>query len=164
MSARKALPAPEERQKVIERYRPALGLKGDAARGREIFSKNCVACHRIGALGTPVGPDISDTVFKQPEQLLVDILDPSRVIDNNYGVYQVRTKSGNVLSGFIAEQTASSLRLRRGEGQEDVVLRSEIEEMRGSGLSLMPEGLEKAVTVEQFADLIAFLRGWRDLK
>ncbi|HEX7900910.1 MAG TPA: PVC-type heme-binding CxxCH protein [Planctomycetota bacterium] len=162
--ARKALPAPEERQKVLDRYKPALAMKGDPARGREIFAKNCVACHRIGALGTPVGPDISDTVFKSPEQLLIDILDPSRVIDNNYGVYNVRMKSGSVLSGFIAEQTASSLRLRRGEGQEDVVLRSDIDEMRGSGLSLMPEGLEKAVDVAQFADLVAFLRGWRELK
>ena len=122
-----------------------------------------MACHRIGTLGTPVGPDISDTVFKSPEQLLIDILDPSRVIDNNYGVYNVRTKAGSVYSGFIAEQTASSLRLRRGEGQEDVVLRADIDEMRGSGLSLMPEGLEKAVDVAQFADLVAFLRGWREL-
>jgi putative membrane-bound dehydrogenase-like protein len=163
--AKKALAgaAPEERQKVLDRYKPALSMKGDPARGREIFAKNCVACHRIGALGTPVGPDISDTVFKSPEQLLVDILDPSRVIDNNYGVYMVKTKAGNVVSGFVAEQTASSLRLRRGEGQEDVVLRSDIEDMRGSGLSLMPEGLEKAVDVPQFADLVAFLRGWREL-
>ncbi len=162
--ARKALPAPEERQKILDRYRPALSAKGDPAKGREIFAKNCVACHRVGTLGTPVGPDISDTVFKQPEQLLVDILDPSRVIDNNYGVYLVKTKAGNVVSGFVAEQTASSLRLRRGEGQEDVVLRQDIEDMRASGLSLMPDGLEKAVTVEQFADLVAFLRGWRELQ
>ena len=152
---------PEERQKMIERYKTALGLTGDAKRGRDIFKTNCAACHRIAEVGTLVGPDISDTLSRQPEQLLVDILDPSRVIDNNYANFLVKTKSGTVLTGFISAQTASSLTLRRGEGQEDVVLRQDIEEMKSSGVSLMPEGLEKNVTVEGMADLIAFIRGWR---
>jgi putative membrane-bound dehydrogenase-like protein len=164
--AKKALAAaqPEERQKVIERFKPALGLKGDAARGRDLFAKNCVACHRIGGLGTQVGPDITDTLSKTPEQLLIDLLDPSRVIDNNYATYLVRTKSGAVYSGFVAEQTASSLTLRRGEGQQDVVLRTDIEDMKSSGLSLMPEGLEKALDPQGLADLIAWLKHWRDVK
>jgi putative membrane-bound dehydrogenase-like protein len=152
---------PEERQKVIDRYKPAVALLGDAKRGREIFKANCAACHRIAGIGTLVGPDISDTINKAPEQLLVDILDPSRVIDNNYVTYVVRTKSGAVLSGFIASQTASSLTLRRGEGQEDVVLRQDIDELKSSGVSLMPEGLEKNITIEGMADLLAFLKGWR---
>jgi putative membrane-bound dehydrogenase-like protein len=152
---------PEERQKTIERYKAALGLPGDPKRGREIFKTNCGACHRIAGIGTLVGPDISDVLSKQPEQLLVDILDPSRVIDNNYANFLVKMKSGTVVTGFISAQTASSLTLRRGEGQEDVVLRQDIEEMKSSGVSLMPEGLEKNVTVEGMADLIAFIRGWR---
>src|SRR6185436_5353886 len=152
---------PEERQKVIERYKGALAKEGDAKRGREIFKTNCAACHKIAGIGTLVGPDISDTTGKAPEQLLVDILDPSRVIDNNYANFVVKLKSGAVVSGFIAAQTASSLTLRRGEGQQDVVLREDIEEMKSSGVSLMPEGLEKNVAVEGMADLLAFLRGWR---
>ena len=152
---------PEERQKVIDRYKDALGMTGDAKRGREIFRATCAPCHRIAEIGTLVGPDISDTLTKAPEQLLIDILDPSRVIDNNYVNYVVKMKSGAVVSGFIASQTASSLTLRRGEGQEDIVLRQDIEEMKSSGVSLMPEGLEKNIPVEGMADLIAFLKGWR---
>lgn len=152
---------PEDRQKVIDRYKPALAHEGDAKRGREIFRANCSSCHKIAGIGTLVGPDISDTMGKAPEQLLVDILDPSRVIDNNYVNYVVRTKSGSVLSGFIAAQTASSLTLRRGEGQEDVVLRQDIDEIKSSGVSLMPDGLEKNIPVEGMSDLIAFLKGWR---
>jgi putative heme-binding domain-containing protein len=155
---------PPDRSEVIAAYKAAASMKGDAARGRDVFAKNCVACHRIGALGTAVGPDISDTLSKSREQLLNDVLDPSRVIDNNYAVYLVRTKSGSVLSGLIAAQTESSLTLRRGEGQQDVVLRTDIEDLRSSGLSLMPEGLEKAVSVEAMADLLSFLKGWRDLE
>jgi putative heme-binding domain-containing protein len=152
---------PEDRQKVLDRYKEALGKTGDAKRGRELFRANCAACHKILDIGTQVGPDISDTLTKAPEQLLTDILDPSRVIDNNYVNYVVKTKGGAVLSGFIASQTASSLTLRRGQGQEDVVLRQDIEEMKSSGVSLMPDGLEKNVSVEGMADLLAFLKGWR---
>ncbi|HVR85156.1 MAG TPA: hypothetical protein VMU54_12645, partial [Planctomycetota bacterium] len=152
---------PEERQKVIDRYKEALGMPGDPKRGREIFRATCSPCHRIADIGTLVGPDISDTLTKAPEQLLVDILDPSRVIDNNYVNYVVRLKSGAVLSGFIASQTASSLTLRRGAGQEDIVLRQEIDEMKSSGVSLMPDGLEKSIPVQGMADLLAFLKGWR---
>jgi putative heme-binding domain-containing protein len=152
---------PEERQKIIDRYKESLGKTGDPKKGRDIFKATCAPCHRIAEIGTLVGPDISDTLTKAPEQLLVDILDPSRVIDNNYVNYVVRTKAGAVVSGFIASQTASSLTLRRGEGQEDVVLRQDIEEIKSSGVSLMPEGLEKNVTVDGMSDLIAFLKGWR---
>jgi putative membrane-bound dehydrogenase-like protein len=152
---------PEERQKTIDRYKAALSLAGDAKKGREVFKTNCAACHKIAGLGTLVGPDIADTLNKAPEQLLVDILDPSRVIDNNYANFIVKKKSGAVLTGYISAQTGSSLTLRRGEGQEDVVLRDDIDEMKSSGVSLMPEGLEKNVTIEGMADLIAFIKGWR---
>ena len=152
---------PEDRQVVIDRFKAAAEKDGDAKKGREVFKKNCAPCHRIGDLGTAVGPDISDTLSKKKEQFLVDILDPSRVIDNNYMNVLVRTKSGAILSGFIAEQTASSLTLRRGEGQQDVVLRADIEEMKSSGTSLMPEGVEKAIPLEEMTDLLTFLKGWR---
>ena len=78
--------------------------------------------------------------------------------------YVVRTKGGNVFSGFIAEQTASSRTLRRGVDQQDVVLRQDIDLIRSSGLSLMPEGLEKNITVEQMAALLTFVKGWRELE
>lgn len=154
---------PEERKRVLDRYKAAVGMRGDAARGKAVFQKNCATCHRVGAVGVHVGPDVSDTLSKAKDVLLTDILDPSRAIDNNYVNYIVKKKDGTVLSGFIAAQTASSLTLRRAEGQEDVVLRQDIEEMKSSGISLMPEGLEKGITVEEMADLLAFLKNWRDL-
>jgi putative membrane-bound dehydrogenase-like protein len=163
--ARKLLGASvEDRAQVIEKYKPALSMAGDANRGREVFQKNCASCHRVAGVGANIGPDISDTVFKPVQQMLTDILDPSRAIDNNYVNYVVRTKSGNVLNGFIAAQTAASLTLRRGENQEDTVLRQDIEEMRSTDVSVMPGNLEQGITVEQMGDLLAFLRGWRDLR
>ena len=116
----------------------------------------------MSGVGTAVGPDISDTFNRTREALLTDILDPSRVIDTGYVNYLVRTKSGSTVSGFIAAQTASSLTLRRGKDQEDVILRADVEDMRASAVSVMPEGLEKNITVEQMGDLLTFLKHWRD--
>ena len=68
------------------------------------------------------------------------------------------TKRGQVLSGLLAEETGASLKLRRAEGVEETVLRSEVEVFRSSGRSLMPEGLEQALGAQGLADVIAFLR------
>jgi putative membrane-bound dehydrogenase-like protein len=154
---------PEERKQVLRRYQEALTLKGDAQKGRDVFRQNCAACHRIAGIGTVTGPDISDTRTKTAGQLLLDILDPNAAIDANYINYQVTTKNGKLLTGLIAAETASSITLRRGEDQTDVILRQDIEELRSTGLSLMPEGLEKNISVAQMADLLSFLKNWRYL-
>jgi putative heme-binding domain-containing protein len=154
---------PPDRKEVLARYQPALKLKGDAKRGQAVFQKNCATCHRVAGVGVDVGPDVSDTRTKTPEQLLLDVLNPNAAIDNNYLNYTVTTKGGKVLTGVIAAETASSVTLKRAEGQTDVVLRQDIEEITSSGVSLMPEGLEKSVSVEDMADLISFLKNWRYL-
>src|SRR5262249_50030559 len=137
--------------------------KGEVKRGQEVFRQNCASCHRVAGIGTVTGPDISDTRTKTAEALLNDILAPNAAIDANYLNYQVTTKSGKLITGLISAETASSVALSRGEGQTDVVLRQDIDEIRSTGQSLMPEGLEKNITVEQMADLLAFLKNWRYL-
>jgi putative membrane-bound dehydrogenase-like protein len=155
---------PAERKEVLRRYQAALKLKGDPRRGREVFRKNCASCHRLTGIGVQVGPDISDTRVKTAAALLVDILNPNQAIDSNYINYVVTTKSGRSLSGIIAAETASSVTLRRADNQTDVVLRQDIEDMQSTGVSLMPEGLEKNIPVEAMADLLAFLKNWRYLE
>jgi putative membrane-bound dehydrogenase-like protein len=162
--ARKALAKelPEERQRVLQRYRSVLTQqKGNVQRGREVFHKNCATCHRIADVGILVGPDISDTRTKTAEQLLNDILNPNAAIDSNYINYLVTTRNGKVYSGIIAAETASSVTLRRAENQTDTVLRRDIEDIRSTGQSLMPEGLEKTISLTEMADLLSFLKNWR---
>jgi putative heme-binding domain-containing protein len=117
----------------------------------------------VAGVGIDVGPDIADTRVKTPEALLTDILNPNAAIDSNYINYTVTTKNGRSLTGIIAAETASSVTLRRAENQADVVLRQDIDEIVSSGVSLMPEGLEKTVSVEEMADLLNFLKNWRYL-
>jgi putative heme-binding domain-containing protein len=147
------------RQKVIDAYKPALGLKGDPAAGKAVFKKVCATCHRLGDVGLDVGPNLGALNEKNPETLLIAILDPNRAFESRYANFSVATVDGRVLTGLIASETASAVTLRRQDAKEDVLLRTEIEEMAASGQSLMPEGLEKDLPQRDMVDLIAFLEG-----
>jgi putative membrane-bound dehydrogenase-like protein len=152
---------PPRRTAVLEAYQPALKLPADPARGREVFRRHCAACHVVAGIGTAVGPDIGDTRTKTPAMLLGDILDPNAAIDGNYMAVMVRTKDEKVLTGVIASQTAAALVLRQAGNRTETVLLADIDDLRSTGLSLMPEGLEKDIPPPAMADLLAFLKNWR---
>jgi len=158
-----AAAAPADRRQVIAEYQQALRLPSDAKRGREIFAKNCTACHRIADLGVSVAPDIGDSRTMTPAQILVAILDPNRKIDNNYFSYTAVTKEGKVYTGILGTETTSSVTLRQPENKTVRLLREEIEQLHSNGVSLMPVGLEKNINSQQMADLISFIKNWRYL-
>ena len=145
------------RKEVILKYQAVLSMKGDAARGKKVFETACATCHRVGDLGKDVGPNLATIRQWNPDQVLSNILDPNREVAPNFVGYTVETKDGRTLDGIIAAESAASLTLKRAEGVTETVLRRDITAISGSGLSLMPEGVETAVSVEQMADLIAFL-------
>lgn len=155
--------APADRSKVLEEYQAALTHEHDPLRGRELFAKNCAQCHKIGDLGVEVAPNISDSRVKTQAQLLTDILDPNRAIDNNYFSYTLVDKAGTVATGIISAETSSSVTLKQPEGKTLTVLRSDIEQLKPNGVSLMPVGFEKQLTVAQMADVISFIKNWRYL-
>src|SRR5262249_11374459 len=154
---------PADRAKALADYQPVLQTKGDAKNGQAVFEKNCAACHRIAGIGVNVAPDISDSRTKKPEQLLADILQPNRAIDNNYLGYSVRQLDGTVLTGILTAETATSITLRQQGGKDAVIPRSEIDELKSSGQSLMPEGLERNILPEDMAHLLSFIKNWRYL-
>jgi putative heme-binding domain-containing protein len=148
-----------DRRRVVEAYRDALDLRADAAHGKAVFKKTCATCHRLENEGYEVGPDLLSALRnKSGEQLLIDVLDPSREVDPRYLNYLVTTKKGQTLTGMIAAETASSVTLRRGEKQEDTVLRGQIEEVQATAKSVMPEGLEMQLSKQDLADVISYLR------
>jgi putative membrane-bound dehydrogenase-like protein len=149
---------PPDRAAVVKAFQPALSLSGDARRGGELFAKNCRTCHQRQGLGSRVGPDLSGVTGRPAPALLKDILDPNADVSAEFVTFLVVTKRGQTLSGLLAEETGSSLKLRAAEGVEQSVLRSEVEAMRPSGRTLMPEGLEEALGHQGLADLIAFLK------
>ncbi len=152
---------PAERKQVLADYRQALSLGANPTVGQELFRKHCATCHKIGQIGVDVGPDISDSRVKTPEQLLTDILNPNQAIDNNYASYTIAMHDGNIYTGVIGAETSASVTLRQPENKTLNLLRADIESIRSAGVSLMPEGFEKHLTRQEMADLIAFIKNWR---
>ena len=74
-----------------------------------------------------------------------------------YVSYAAVTRSGREISGIITAETANNISLRSTDGREETLLRSELKELSSSGLSLMPEGFEKALQPQDMADLLAAL-------
>ena len=88
---------------------------------------------------------------------MLNILDPNREVMPQYLSYVLVTTSGRIVTGMIAAETANSLTIRKPDGGEETVLRLDIEELRSTGQSFMPEGLEKQIDVAAMADLLAYL-------
>jgi len=149
----------ENRREVAETYKAALKLKGDITRGEAVFKRVCSKCHRINGQGHQVGPDISDVRNRSFEALLFDILDPNSKVEPRFTDYALITVDGRVFNGLMVSESAEVVVLRQAENKEQVVPRADIDELRSTSKSLMPEGVEKEVTVEQMADLLTFLKG-----
>ena len=162
-SAARWLAPDADRQQVLQAYASAGRMDGDAEAGRRLFTEHCSACHRIDGSGTDVGPDISDSRTKTPESLLVAILDPNAAIDAAYVRYSVLTDDGRVLEGLLVDDTPAEIVLHQQGGERVAIPRPEIEEIRSPGISLMPEGFESVMNVDQMRDLISYLKRWRYL-
>ena len=139
----------------------ALDITGNREAGRAVFAKICATCHQAEGRGIDVGPNLATVTNRSGEDLLVHILDPNREVAPNFVNYNVATVEGRVFSGIITEESANAITLKRSEGATDVIPREQIETIASTGVSLMPEGLEKGLSVQDFADLIAFVRSIR---
>ena len=148
-----------DRAKVVADYAKALEVRGDAARGKGVFKNNCAACHQLDGVGHDVGANLRAALpNKSGEDLLVAVFDPNREVDPRYVNYLAAVADGRVLNGVVVAETPTSVTLRRGDGAEDTILRANLESLRSTRLSLMPEGLEKQLTHQNVADLFAYLR------
>jgi putative heme-binding domain-containing protein len=146
-----------DRERVVAAYRRSLALPRDPGRGEAVFRRECAACHRIGSVGHAVGPNLASSSNREPDALLVHILDPNRYVMPEHLLQQISDVQGRIVSGLIAGQTATSLTLLREEGQAETVLRKDIAQSVVTDRSLMPEGLESRIPPEEMADLLAFL-------
>jgi putative membrane-bound dehydrogenase-like protein len=147
------------RNSVIADYHSVLQRPGDPSRGELIYKRECSGCHHVRDMGYEVGPDLASSPSRNPEALLINILDPNRTVDPAFLQYLIVDKSGRTVSGKIVSESATSITLTSGKGVQDTVLRTNIDEIFSSGKSLMPEGFEKTISKVEMADLITFLNG-----
>lgn len=155
--AEKLFGANARRADVVEAYRSVLEMQGSAVKGKELFAKNCAVCHRLENAGHEIGPNLAAMKNRGPESILLNVLDPNREVNPQYLGYVVATHDGRTLTGMITAESAASITLKRADGQGEEVLRSDIEELKNTGLSLMPEGLERQLDQHALADVIAYV-------
>src|SRR5487761_1215979 len=145
---------------AFEQY--ALTHAGDVNRGREWFANDkvtkCAVCHKVHGQGGEVGPDLSHIGGKVDRPHLVEsLLEPSRQIVEGFRTSVIVTVDGRTLTGIVKQASPESISLMGADGQAQTVVIADIDERQVSPLSLMPQGLEKLLTIEQFTDLIAYL-------
>ncbi len=145
-----------DRQKVLKEFEAVLRQSGDIDRGRQVFRQRCATCHQLEGVGEVVGPDLTALANKSPEALLEAILDPNRAIEDRYLSYVAATTDGRIFTGLLASETSTSITLKSQDGREQVLLRSRLENFRSTSKSLMPEGFEKDMSVQDLADVIAY--------
>ena len=146
-----------DRFDVIKEYQSALDTLGDVGKGKEVFKKVCSACHRLENIGTSVGADLNGIRNRGLPAVLLNILDPNREVKPKYLTYVLIDVKGRSTTGMITAENANSITLQKPDGTNTTILRTEIEVLQSTGLSFMPEGLEKQVSKQQMADLLSYL-------
>ncbi len=144
----------------------AMDKKGDPITGQRVFWAEagvaCFKCHQLAGQGTAVGPDLTLIGIQFPRITLIEhILYPSRVVREGYQTYNFELKDGDSVSGMIKGEDGQTVTLLDNAGKVVTVSKNQISTRNKSALSLMPEGLQVGLSLDQFADLIAFLESRR---
>ncbi|HEX2746895.1 MAG TPA: PVC-type heme-binding CxxCH protein, partial [Verrucomicrobiales bacterium] len=146
-----------QKNEIIAKLLPLIEAKpGDAAKGKLIYSTTCAICHKLNGEGKEVGPPLDGIGVHSAAELLVSIIDPGRVVDNEHRTWSLTLKDGTFAVGIIARESENSMTLRLPGGIEQEIKVADIKSRVDTGLSLMPEGFE-ALGAETMADILAYL-------
>lgn len=146
-----------DRRSVIKAHQPVLAMKGVPGRGIPLFKKHCATCHKMDNVGVDIGPNLRSITDRKPASLLTSILDPSASVDGKYVTYIAVTQDGLTFTGMMGSETGNSITLIAQAEKKKTILRGQLEEIRSTGKSLMPDGLEKELSAQDLADLIAYI-------
>ena len=145
-----------------EEFRPYL--PGDAEKGKALFlnpdsNAGCGKCHAVNDRGGGVGPELTHVAGTRDLQFIVEsILEPSKVIASGFEPILVITKEGRYLTGIIKKEDANAIEVVDNQGEVHKVSKDQIQQKAPQKTSLMPENFKEILTVEEFHDLLAFLR------
>jgi putative membrane-bound dehydrogenase-like protein len=137
----------------------AEGSHGNPEAGAKVFAKaSCIKCHRYGDRGEGVGPDLTTVSRRfQKKEILESILFPSQVISDQYVSKTIITTDGRSISGLVAPQADGSLVVLQSNTEKVTIAAADVETMVTSKISAMPEGLLNPLTLEDIANLFAYL-------
>ncbi|MCU0713700.1 MAG: c-type cytochrome, partial [Pirellula sp.] len=150
------------RQEAIERYEQEWPANVEMGPGKQLFEVHCAKCHRgdlaAGVTEAPIGPSLQALSHWTNRAWLEAIIEPSRAVDQKYKRSLIRTSDNLVVAGLIRQETETAIELVLTDGRLQSIQKSDIEEIKSSDQSLMPDGFEKTLTPEQIAQIVTYLR------
>lgn len=147
---------PDKARLIAQKKEAVLTGSVDLEKGREIAQRTCFTCHKLHGEGTEVGPDLTGVGRSSLDALLANVIDPNQLIGAGYENVEVTLKDDRTVAGRMIENTDARVRILLLGGKEEVIAKSQIENLRVSELSVMPEGLEQ-MPDEDFRNLIWFI-------
>jgi putative heme-binding domain-containing protein len=150
---------PGEKIARINSIRHMLGTgKGNPGAGKPLFQQKCATCHTLFGEGNKVGPDLTGAERNNMDFVITSIVDPSAVIRNEYVAYVVTTNNGRLLTGLMAESSPRTVTLLDSKNVRTTLSRDDIEEIRPSPESLMPEKILDDLDEQQIRDLLSYVQ------
>jgi putative heme-binding domain-containing protein len=130
----------------------------NVAQGKQVFAKHCASCHQLEDKGTNIGPDLTAISDKSMPAMLTAILDPNRAVEEKYLDYNVLTTSGQIQHGILVNESATAISIATPEGKTVSILRNQLEQLKATGKSLMPEGLEQVLSPQDVTDVVGYVQ------
>ncbi len=142
-------------------FRTLAEKPGDVARGKELFTALCLACHQQGGKGGQIAPPLDGVSHSGVEALLRNILTPNAAMEGGYRKFRVETKDGELVEGLLVSQDTTALVLRQPNVPDTRIPHANVRKAGFTNLSVMPEGLLEGMQPAQVSDLFAFLKTLR---
>ncbi|SOE22224.1 putative membrane-bound dehydrogenase domain-containing protein [Spirosomataceae bacterium TFI 002] len=160
-AAREVFAVNEDRKAILQNYLVAADLKGDAKKGREIFQSNCSICHMMPQITNAVdfGPDLSTLKSRNQNSIITEIINPNNSIADKYAQWEITLQKGELLTGIITAENDQTISLKQMGGHTQTIDKESIKSKTPSKSSAMPDGLEANISVNDMADLVAFIKG-----
>jgi putative membrane-bound dehydrogenase-like protein len=142
---------------IVSKLRPEVEKPGDATKGKELFVAVCQTCHKVGNVGNEFGPNLQGIGSHPPAEMLVHIVDPNRMVDDEHRTWNFKMKDGTQYSALIGSENPIFVKLKLPAGQSAELKVADIVSRERSPNSLMPEGFE-SLGAEGLRNVIAYLR------
>ncbi|HAM73468.1 MAG TPA: glycosyl hydrolase [Verrucomicrobiales bacterium] len=149
-------PVSADREEVVRRLLPVARRHGDPARGREVFTSACSACHTFNGQGGRVGPELTGIGARDRGDILTDILDPNRSVESNFRMWTATTREGETFSGRLDGESQTAVEILDVTGQKHTLQRKELKALEASASSIMPVGFE-SIPEGDLASLLDYL-------
>jgi putative heme-binding domain-containing protein len=145
---------------LIAKYKavlaPDAGRTPDPSRGRLVFNKACLQCHKLFGAGGDVGPELTGSDRANTDYILENILDPGAAVGRDFRLATIATTDGRLLNGIIRAQDDASITVQTANDRL-ILPREDVEDLKVSNASMMPEGLLDKLTPEEVRDLVSYL-------